>query len=180
MRSKDTTPPRPFNATESEPNFLGPILPEVTQVPTPDPFLTLPKFPTVEDLLSGKPHPLIQLSETQPPRDTPLFQALLGGRLEVLQQDALYNPERYDEATRHLLMELSVGSKAMTTLDAGDQTTLDRATVDYAQFRPPAGKKPKPPSAPRPKAVAVQDELGDGRAPQVETPGGTMSAYWWV
>ncbi len=170
----------PFDATSSAPNFLGPITPPlVDQTPA------FPKFPTVDQLLAHQegtaPHPLLQLTATPPPsRPSSLFQGLLGGQLDVLVQDAADHPERYDDATRSALAALGAGNRELTP---ADHKLLDNATMDYAAFRPPkapprAPDAPKPP--PRRPRLLDDGDMPDGREPQVETPGGVMSAYWWL
>lgn len=186
MKQNENKSSRPFSATESAPNYLGRIVPKVSLDPVapPEP-LTFPTFPSIDELLKHEagtqPHPLLKLTDTPPPSPTSLFDGLLGGRPEVLLQDALANPTRYEPATREALAAL--GGKRSTELTPEDRRILNLATIDYASVRPryaaptKAGV-PRPP-AQKPKSLD-QDSLGDGRAPQVETPGGTMSAYWWL
>ena len=185
--NKDGSSTRRFAAIKSALGFPDPTRP---YVPFPSDLGTVeapsfPRFPTLDQVLehqSGQsPHPLLQLTETTPPsRPTSLFQGLLGGRLEVLVQDALDHPERYDAATREALADLGAGPR---TLSPADHRLLDSATLDYASFRPPqpaprATSAPKPP--PRKPSLLDDGDMPDGREPQVETPGGPMSAYWWV
>jgi hypothetical protein len=182
MRTTSKPSRRPFDATESSPDFLGPITPPLTEL---QPF---PQFPTVEQMLEHqyglKKHPLLQLSESPPPsKPASLFQGLLGGNLDVLVQDVLAHPERYEPQTQQMLWELGAGTRALSALSPADQAVLDRATLDFAAYRkpqaPPTAPKPQPPTR-RPRLVEAQNELGDGRAPQVEMPGGPMTPYWWL
>lgn len=171
---------RPFNPAEPSPDFLGPIAPEVYAQPALEPF---PKFPSVEQLLDHQnkvaPHPLLQLTETAPPTSSPsIFQGLLGGRLEILTQDALDHPERYDDATKAALSELAAGTRKVE--DAG--RLLDSATMDFAAFRaPPARPAPAAPVRLARKPALLDTEMPDSRTPPDELePGNPMSAYWWL
>jgi hypothetical protein len=178
-----TRPPsrRPFNATESFPDFLGPILPEGLSPTSPAP-VPMSALPSIQESADHPLHSFLQLSETPPPRPISIFQGLLGGQVDVLVQDAIDHPENYDEQVQATLAELSVSGRQPT---AADLAVLDRATLDFA-----SGQRPGPPpmkmqaSAPakKPRLVEAANEYSpqDGRAPQVEAPGGTMSAYWWL
>jgi hypothetical protein len=172
---KNTAPSlrKPFDATMSSPDFRAPIavLPELS-------------FPSPAQILAHpvNPHPLLQLTEASPPsRPASLFEGLLGGRVEVLVQDAVDHPERYDEPTRAALQAL--GARGAGALSPAEQSVLNQATMDFAAYRPPPTPKNAPkPLAPvkKPRLIEAADELTDGRAPQVETPGGTMTPYWWL
>jgi hypothetical protein len=183
---KRTSPPsrRPFNDTESFPDYLGPIIPEGWSPTGPAPVA----FPTVQDILQHQAgtqkHPLLQLSETPPPSEpTSLFRGMLGGNVDLLVQDAAAHPEGYEPGELALINELATGARKLRELSPAELNVLDRATVGFASYRPPkpAPEKPKPPApAKRPRLVEEANELQDGRAPQVETPGGPMTAYWWL
>ena len=181
MKKNETVSRRPFNPAESAPDFLGPIAPEATAKPSLDPF---PQFPSIQQMLDHQngvaSHPLVQLTETAPPTSSPsIFQGMLGGRLEVLLQDAADHPERYDEATHVMLGELAAGTRKVEDLAPG---ALDSATMDFAAFRPP----PRPPAAARPapaprRPSLLATEMADSRTPPDELePGNPMSAYWWL
>lgn len=187
-RNRSST--RRFAAIKSALGFPDPTAPRipfpddlgVVSPPAPPTFTQFPSQEQVMDHLSGRaPHPLLQLTETTPPSShASLFQGLLGGQRDVLVQDALDHPERYDEATREALAALGTDARELTP---ADHKLLDSATLDYAAFRPPR-PTPRAPSAPKPpprRPKLLDDgDMPDGREPQVETPGGTMSAYWWV
>jgi hypothetical protein len=177
MKRSGSSSRKPFNPTESAPDFLGPIVPELAP-------LVFPRFPSVEDLLQHaagtQPHPLAQLADP-PPRSEPtsLFDGFLGGQLEVLTQDALAHPERYDDHTRGFLDELAAGRK-LETLSKGEKELLDRAVMDFAAFRPPKPPPAPPTQSKKPAPPRERSEPLDERVPQVEMPGGTLPAYWWV
>lgn len=170
----------PFDATESSPDFRAPI--------ASLPGLEALSFPTLDQFLKHQagvaPHPLLQLSDAQPPAKPPsLFEGLLGGKLEVLAQDVAAHPDRYDESTRTLLAEISSSGKGLEGLTPADRAALDRATLDFAAYRPPrqAQERVRPPTRPvRRPALLTHEEPADSRAPQVEAPGGVMTAYWWL
>ena len=99
----------------------------------------------------------------------------------MLSQDANDHPERYDEDTRVFLAELAAGQRKFA-LTEEDRRVLDQATLDFAAYRSP---KPTTPPIPAPRKLPPvrppsSMELADGRAPQVETPGGVMTPYWWL
>jgi hypothetical protein len=182
---KRTSPPsrRPFDATESFPDFLGPIIPEGWSPTGPVPV----SFPTVQDILQHRAgtqkHPLLQLSETPPPSEpTSLFRGMLGGNVELLVQDAATHPESYEPLEQQLLAELATGARKVSELSPAELNVLDRATLGFAAYRPKTpAEKPKPqPPARRPRLVEAANELQDGRAPQVETAGGPMTPFWWL
>lgn len=177
MKTSDNASKQPFDATASTPDYRAPIAPA----------LELPTFPTLDDILAHqegtKAHPLVALSDMPTPPPQSIFQGLLGGRTELLVQDALDHPERYDEPMRNALAEL--GGKKPGELTAAQLQTLNRATLDFAAYRPKA--RPAPAAIPQsrtppPKKPKLLEggALEDGREPMVETAGGPMSAYWWV
>jgi hypothetical protein len=165
-------PQLPFNPAEESPDFRAPIADLRPVAP--------PTFPRL-------PQQLVQLSETKPPSESAsLFQGLLGGNLQALVQDSTDHPERYDESTQLFLTELAAGTRTLAGMTGEDKAHLDRAVMDYAAPRPRHVRPAPPPPKPfaRGRAQASGDPyapgLQDGRAPQVETAGGPMSAYWWV
>lgn len=172
----------PFDPTTSAPDYRAPIAPEVTEP------LRFPQFPSVEDILRHEtvPHPLVRLSETKPPSDPPtLLEGLLGGDPRAIMRDAEDNPDRYTDRERALLDEIRAGQKAPKTLNAADATLLSQAVYNFAAFRPPKPALPKtatPPFAQKKKPALMrdEDELLDGREPQVDIPGDPMTAYWWA
>lgn len=186
MKPKDSPSLKPFDAAASFPDYRAPILPAESFPSAPAP-AAFPKFPTVQEMLEHehglKTHPLLRLAET-PPRPTSLFQGLMGGRLEVLLQDAADHPERYDEVELLMLQELATGTRKLEGMTAAEREVLDRATLDYAAVRPPKDFKnapiPKPPAPKKPKLLEADQEFADGREPLVETAGSVMSPYWWL
>jgi hypothetical protein len=170
---------RPFDATESFPDFLGHIGQSSET--------SFPKFPSVKEILQHQAgtiqHPLL-LTETPPPsKPTSIFKGLLGGSADHLMLDAFDHPELYDEQTRQLIADLGAGARTVSTLKPTELEILDRATLAFASGQRPArtapAQKPQPPVK-RPRLMEAANELTDGRAPQVDIPGDPMSAYWWV
>lgn len=180
MQQNKPSSRRPFDPTESEPDYRGPIAPEVTEPIA---------FPSFEQLLrhetGEQPHPLMCLTEARPPNDPTIFEGLLGGDLNVLVQDMQKAPERYSSQEKSLLDELASGQKNIKALTETDGRLLSQVVLSFATFSPPKPKPPvaKTPPGPRrqkPALISYEDELQDGRAPQVEMPGGAMTAYWWA
>jgi hypothetical protein len=165
----------PFDPASTSPNFLDPVA-DLRPV-APPVFQRFPKWPQLP----------VELSETKPPSEPPsLFKGMLGGNLQTLVQDSTDHPERYDESTQLFLAELAAGTRTLEGMTGEDKAHLDRAVMDYAAPRPRAPRPPPPPPRPlaRGRAQASSNPyapgLQDDRAPQVETAGGPMSAYWWV
>ena len=147
----------------------------------PPKFEPFPKFPTVGELIAGG-HPL-ELVPAPPAQDVGLFTGLLGQRADVLAQHALDNPAVYPDEVKALLEELAQGTRRVGELTLEERRLLDAATLEYATYRAPVPTaKPAQKKAPTPKRPALLDEaeLRDGRAPQVEEPGGVMTPYWWL
>lgn len=183
---KTTAPPSPppLFGEQYARRFPARSMPEQ---PTFDSF---PKFPSLQEVADHHhhhkvaPHPLLRLTEALPKAPAAsLFQGLLGGKLDVLQEDALRNPDRYDERTRVLLADM--GEKRDYQPTGDELRILDDATLDFASARPMHKPGPilpqemKKPAQQQPRRLFDDREL-DGREPTVETPGGTMSAYWWL
>lgn len=183
MKQKNSSLRRPFDPTESEPDFLGPIAPEVAAP------LTFPKFPTLEQVLlhqrGVQAHPLMELSETKPPSSqSTIFDGMLGGNLDVLAQDVDKNPERYSDRERAFMDELRTGQKDVKALTLSDAQTLSQMVYNFAAMRPAKSQAPtpaKPPTPKRKKPVLMrdEDELPDARDPQVDIDG-EPPAYWWA
>jgi len=176
--------PKDGNSTNfSSPTMSGLDFPTKLE---PLPELTFPKFPTVEELLQHEAgtsrHPLLQLTDVPPPPERSLFQDLLGGRLEILTQDALDNPDRYEEGTRSLLTELMNGAKKREQLSPAEQRLLNRATIDFATYQP---EKPKAGVAPpkqktTPKLLSLDVVMPETPKAEPVDPDMPAPAYWWL
>ena len=115
-----------------------------------------------------------------PPRDTSLFQGVLGGQLDLLLDDVQRNAANYAANEQQLLQELSAG-RSVQSLRPEERFVLDQATISYAAATKPVLKAPKPKAPPvKPKALVLGEPMEDARAPQVETPRGPMPGYWWM
>jgi hypothetical protein len=165
-----------FDPSAPSPNYHAPV----AQIPW---LQKLPRLPKAKDLLfdGGASHPFFQF--VAPPTKAPpktLFQELLGGRTEVLQQDALEHPDRYEEPIQELLHNLTVGTKKIETLSQEEQGALNRAVIDFATYKPPpAVPVPKAPYRPKPTPQLMDESFHDGKEPQVEPPGGVLTNHWW-
>lgn len=172
---------KPAIITMFAPSFPG-TTPAPASVPTSPAlaFEPFPRFPSVDDLLrhqsGAQAHPLVRLSDTQPPPQTSLFRGLLGGRADVILQDALVNPERYDQDTLESLRAL-IG-KAQFSEE--DEQLLSRALIDFEH-----GRRPKQPPRPAPTRAPARKKIdfspmADGREPMADVPGAVQDAYWWL
>ena len=128
------------------------------RVPSVEP-VALPRFPTFFELLE-QPEESVKVP-------TGLFQLLLGGRIDILQEDATQNPDKYDETTRALL-DQAVHRKGSFTLSELD--TLNQATVLFASAStklPLQKQRPTPRRAP----LASKEEL---------PPNAEVQPFWWL
>jgi hypothetical protein len=164
-----------FNPSSASPNYRAPIAPRLQ-------LQNLPRLPKAKDFLGDiTAHPFFQFVAPPPKQPTKtLFQELLGGRSEVLEQDALEHPDRYDEPVQVLLQELSTGTKKTESLSPVEHELLSRATIDFATYvPPPKAQVPRVPTRPKPTPQLMDESFHDGREPQVEPPGGVMTNHWW-
>lgn len=107
----------------------------------PEGLSPLPSLPTLPKLLE---FPLslsaLEPTEQSPPTSTGLFLSLLRDPA-VLYRDYLDHPEKYDEQTAQLLMELISRTKTLETLTPEDMELLNKATMNFAQPTRPLPKK---------------------------------------
>ena len=184
MKLSEKSSKPPFNGITSEPSYPA-LMESFPSAEGPVQFAAFPRFPNVQEILDHQagvaPNQLMQLTDTPRPASSPsIFQALLGGRVEVLVQDALDNPSRYDADVRAAL--LGMVSKKPEERTPADLHALNEATLDFAAFRSPRqapAAAPKPAPVKKPQLMETETPY-DNRAPQGEEPGGVMSSYWWL
>ena len=183
MKQKDSSSRAPFDPTASVPDYRAPIAPEAYAP------LVFPKYPSVQEVLQHRQglqeHPLVALSDIKPPSSPPsIFDSMLGGNLDVLANDVDRNPDRYTATERAFMDELRSRQKDLKALTRDDAQTLSQMVYNFAALRPPKHQKPEvyTPPTPKKKKPALmrdEDELPDGREPQVDMTG-EAPAYWWV
>ena len=129
--------------------------------------LLAPTFPTLEALatLTDEPAPSTTSSG--------LFQGLLKDP-QLLLQDLLADPAKYEESVSPLVQDLVSGQKKLEQLTRAESALLDRATIDFAQpaRRKVASVPPRAPKSSKPKPRAPVKQKG----PSI----GGMEAYWWL
>ena len=86
-----------------------------------------PKFPTFSELVGQI------ANEPLPKKEVGLFEGLLGGRPEILYEDLLRNPEKYDPAVEGLLTSMLMGKKRLEDLTADEATLLNSSTFEFNQ-----------------------------------------------
>lgn len=101
-------------------------------------------FPSLDELAAAPP-------EAAGPRDTGLFEGLLGSRAEAVYVDALEFPEKYEDGVKELLAELVQTQRAPT---AAERAILDKAVLDFLATPRPRAERPKPPA---PKKLDIRD-----------------------
>lgn len=153
-----------------------------------------PKFPTISQLAAEETAPKLQLApysflrfpnlfelasaeETaEAKRPKGLFEELLGGRSDILFQDAQQHRDRYDETTLALLQDLVTGKRRREELTKEEREMLDQAVCDFASYVPPKETKRTP-------KIEVRQSALKTEAPEhadIDIPAGTPNAYWWL
>jgi hypothetical protein len=110
-------------------------------------------------------------------RPTGMFEGLLMSEPNVLFNDLLRHPKKYEPGVQHLL-QLLISGHDPTNLHQQDRELLDRATIDFAQpYREPPEEKPPPK-----KEETVDDHLDSigligGSDPE---PDGGGEGFGWL
>lgn len=112
-------------------------------------------------------------------KETGLFEGMLGGDPQVLFQDLVSCPHKYQPGTDILLQQIIAGSKTLDSLDPNERLMLDQAALEFAQPSRAPVETPTP-SEPREEDPAdylpeLHDETSDERPAR-----GPMDTYWWL
>jgi len=135
----------------------------------PLPGLAAPRFPSFSELVGAT------VSE-KPTKRSGLFLDMLGDP-QVLYQDLLEDPSKYEEGVSRLLQELISGQQQLSELNDQEMGLLDRAVLDFNQ---PARKlEARPAPAPKPPAKAKRPEPREKPPKAIGAPSG-VDPYWWV
>lgn len=134
------------------------------------PQLPAPKFPSFSELVGA--------IESAPPetKRSGLFLDLVGDP-QVLYQDLLEDPNRYEEGVSNLLQDLTSGQRSIDELSKTEMHLLDRAVLDFNQPKRP---RPEPKLAPVPKTKKSRVKLPDEKPPKVIGAPRDMEPYWWL
>lgn len=136
----------------------------------------LPKrFPTLSEL-------------AQTPADSPvssrrsgLFYSLVG-RPEVMLNDLLRDPEKYEEreSVSAILQSLIAGRQKMEDLSPQDMETLDRATLDLnrSYSRKPSTSSPAP-SPPKKQPISTEPPKDEESPPEELFPKADLVPHWF-
>jgi hypothetical protein len=137
--------------------------------PTPTPC-----FPTFAELCSKEETPTTTTNQG-------IYETLLGGRPDLLYQDAQSHPEKYEDSTLELLSELVQKQRPLST---EEKTQLDLAVLSY-HSRP----SPKPTVAQRLKPNSHSESMTPFQTrPPVEAPemessqqdSDVVAPFWWL
>lgn len=153
------------------PDYLEMARSQQLQLPAP------PKFPTFAELA--------QVVTTPPPiQKSGLFQQLLGGQTQVLWQDLLKDPDKYEPEVQQLLQEILSGQKSLQALMPEENQLLDRATLDFAQAsKTPQPEKDRPPRSQAGEELpdkAIMREAEEGPPLPIPTGADGLDAFWWL
>ena len=124
-----------------------------------------PTFPTMEELIEEQQ----RLSLGSVPSPKSLYEVLVGSP-EVLYQESLDDPEKFDQQTQVLLEQMMRG-KRFTELNPKEIELLNKATIEYAQTPPSRKKEASVPSPNKVEAVSVVEE---------DTAESELPPYWWL
>ncbi len=139
---------------QNYPDFLA--LPTLPSLQPLEPL----RFPRFQDLVAADRE--MQLMTKPTPKDQGAFTAFLGDP-RILLDAWVTNPDVFDPALGELLIALVAGQKKLEELTPAEMALLNTATVDFAQYRPPA---PKPEV--RPDPFANLDQADDEEADEAE------------
>lgn len=131
--------------------------------------LLAPTFPTFSALTVEN-----ERSQTDRKRDG-LYSSLLGNP-QVLLQDLLANPAKYESGVAELLQELHTSKRKLEDLTTAETELLDRATVDFTQPNRSKPVQPPPVKKTEPRPVRYNKTEPSKPAPTVNG----MEPYWWL
>ncbi len=100
---------------------------------------------------------------------------------QVLLQDLLDSPAKYEEGVSTLLQDLVSGRRKIESLSREESELLDRATIDFT--RTVQRQEVVPPPEPKASTAEFYDEEGEDPmrypSPQVPELNG-LEPYWWL
>ena len=138
----------------------------------PQPF---PKFPTFSELAGASVN-----EPVAKPKETGLFEGLMGGDPRALFQDLVSCPHKYQPGTDTLLQQMLSGQKTPDNLTPDERLLLDHATLEYTQpSRIPVEEEPIIPMPKKDDPANYLPELADDADDEPPTRG-PMNAYWWL
>jgi hypothetical protein len=132
------------------PDFL--TLPTLPSLPPLEPL----RFPRFQDLVAADREMILATKPTV--KDQGAFTAFLGDP-KILLDAWVTNPDVFDPALGELLIALVTGQKKLEGLSPAEMAVLNTATVEFAQYRPPA-PAPKPAEL-RPDPFAGLEQAAD-------------------
>lgn len=139
---------------------------------------TFPHFPRFREMVHPTTFELAEpIAETKRPQG--LFAGLLSGHTEVLFEDATAHPEKYDASVVPLLTAILQGERKQGELTEQELHLLDKATLDFATYVPPAPTKKAPVAVVR-KRLAVVEAEEEPPTPGIDVPVTDLPAYWWL
>lgn len=140
-----------------------------------------PSFPRFDEIVNPRTLEVaVGVAPTSSKGPQGLFEALLGGDVAVLHQDATENPDKYDDQTVGLINELVQKRRSRVDLKEAERGLLDHATITFSSYVPPK-KTPKveSPAAP-PMQKFAEDDADDSVFDSADVPSTDTPAYWWL
>jgi hypothetical protein len=128
-----------------------------------------PRFPSFAELVKED----AEAKPVEPEARKGLFETLIGNP-EILIDDSIKHPHRYEAETTELLYALSSGRKKLSELTPAAQELLDHATLEYAQ--PYRERKVVPP--PQRVKTAEDQDVAASTDSGFDIHG--LGAYWWL
>lgn len=133
--------------------------------------LVPPRFPTLSELLRP---PVVSKSSSPP---SGLFCSLVGVP-EVMFDDLLRDPKKYEDGVAELLQEMIQGSKTIGSLSSSEMRLLDRATLDLnrsSSAKPSESSKPSTPEKPKTSSESEGTETTSDEL----IPDGSLVPEWF-
>lgn len=111
-------------------------------------------------------------------RATGLFCNLVG-LPEVMLDDLLRDPEKYEAGVADLLQDLTSGRRQLQSLDTTEMAVLDRATLDFSRSSSKKQSESSPPPSPLKKQSSSFEEMEERDIPDDEGPDESVVPHWF-
>ena len=108
-------------------------------------------------------------------RPTGLFAELLGDP-QILLQDLLSDPNKYEDGVYSLLLHLVSGQRKLADLSQDERNLLNRAVIDFSQARRARPEPGTPPPSSKEDPISEEIEYHEPSP----FPAGAPDAYWWL
>lgn len=158
MRYKQQSTKEPFPGSSALINLL-PLLQ-----------LATPTFPSLTNCVRES------TSIERPKKRKGLFSELIGDP-QIIFQDLLLNPNKYEEGVSELIQDLVSKRKTLERLDEREMQMLDRAVIDYNSPNRRPEQQLRAPEKPKEKEEPDEEEIEDNKPiPLIDG----LRPYWWL